>query len=278
MPRLIAATLPCFCALPRRRSPADHGGPLRDAPMSPLTFALIAAGAVLAAGVLVVIIVLALTRKTGRVSGAATALRWAHLLFALLLVGMFGFSLLAGRRRIPRRAPGSAHARARAGAPRWPRSSPRRALLALHAAYVAGRSGRRARAGGVVARATSTQFGAVWLLRVGVIACSSRSCRPASAKTPPRTGRRCAGRPGCSPPPPRARSPGPAMPRRWSRAARLALAADLVHLVAAGVWLGALAPLHCAAPRGRRRRRARTRDPTRCSSCAASRSSRSSPC
>jgi hypothetical protein len=42
---------------------ADHGGPLRDAPMSPLTLALLAGGAVLAAGVLVVIIVRALTGK-----------------------------------------------------------------------------------------------------------------------------------------------------------------------------------------------------------------------
>lgn len=42
---------------------ADHGGPLREAPMSPLTLALMAGGAVLAAGVLVVIIVRALTGK-----------------------------------------------------------------------------------------------------------------------------------------------------------------------------------------------------------------------
>jgi len=42
---------------------ADHGGPLREAPMSPLTLALLAGGAVLAAGVLVVIVVRALTGK-----------------------------------------------------------------------------------------------------------------------------------------------------------------------------------------------------------------------
>lgn len=42
---------------------ADHGGPLRDAPMSPLTLALLVGGAVLAGGVLVVIIVRALTAK-----------------------------------------------------------------------------------------------------------------------------------------------------------------------------------------------------------------------
>src|SRR4029450_12979393 len=41
---------------------ADHGGPLRDAPMSPLTLALMAGGAALAAGVLVVVLVRALTR------------------------------------------------------------------------------------------------------------------------------------------------------------------------------------------------------------------------
>ena len=63
MTRLIAATLPLLALPPAAL--ADHGGPLRDAPMSPLTFALISAGAVLAAGVLIVIIVLALTRKTG---------------------------------------------------------------------------------------------------------------------------------------------------------------------------------------------------------------------
>lgn len=44
---------------------ADHGGPLREAPMSPLTVGLLAGGAVLATGVLVVIIVMALTRKSG---------------------------------------------------------------------------------------------------------------------------------------------------------------------------------------------------------------------
>ena len=42
---------------------ADHGGPLRDAPMSPFTLALLVGGAVLAGGVLVVIIVRALTAK-----------------------------------------------------------------------------------------------------------------------------------------------------------------------------------------------------------------------
>jgi hypothetical protein len=64
MIRLSAATL-VLLALSPAPALADHGGPLRDAPMSPLTFALISAGAVLAAGILVVLIVMALTRKTG---------------------------------------------------------------------------------------------------------------------------------------------------------------------------------------------------------------------
>ncbi len=42
---------------------ADHGGPLRDAPMSPLTLALMAGGGVLAVGILVVIIVRAMTGR-----------------------------------------------------------------------------------------------------------------------------------------------------------------------------------------------------------------------
>lgn len=42
---------------------ADHGGSLRDAPMSPLTLALMAGGGVLAVGILVVLIVRTLTGK-----------------------------------------------------------------------------------------------------------------------------------------------------------------------------------------------------------------------
>ena len=60
MPRL-AATL-AFVLRPLAAA-ADHGGPLRDAPMSPLTVGLLSAGAALAAGILIVIIVTALTRK-----------------------------------------------------------------------------------------------------------------------------------------------------------------------------------------------------------------------
>ena len=60
--RLAAALLSTFVLTPIRAG-ADHGGPLRDAPMSPLTVALISAGVALAAGVLIVIIVMALTKK-----------------------------------------------------------------------------------------------------------------------------------------------------------------------------------------------------------------------
>lgn len=63
MTRVLAATL--LLALRPLAAAADHGGPLREAPMSPLTVGLLAAGAALVAGVLVVIIVMALTRKSG---------------------------------------------------------------------------------------------------------------------------------------------------------------------------------------------------------------------
>jgi len=60
--RLAAAFVSALASAPTRAL-ADHGGPLRDAPMSPLTVALLSAGVALAAGVLVVIIVMALTKK-----------------------------------------------------------------------------------------------------------------------------------------------------------------------------------------------------------------------
>jgi hypothetical protein len=41
---------------------ADHGGPLRDAPMSPLTAALLFAGLALLVGAVVVVVVRVLTR------------------------------------------------------------------------------------------------------------------------------------------------------------------------------------------------------------------------
>jgi hypothetical protein len=59
----ILVTASAILALAPAVARADHGGPLRDAPMNPLTVALITAAAVLAAGVLIVIIVMALTRK-----------------------------------------------------------------------------------------------------------------------------------------------------------------------------------------------------------------------
>ena len=62
MTRRLAAALLTFVLIPVRAG-ADHGGPLRDAPMSPLTVALISAGVALAAGVLIVLIVMALTKK-----------------------------------------------------------------------------------------------------------------------------------------------------------------------------------------------------------------------
>ena len=62
MTRRLAASALTLALLPPRAL-ADHGGPLRDAPMSPLIVALISGVAALAAGVLIVIIVMALTRK-----------------------------------------------------------------------------------------------------------------------------------------------------------------------------------------------------------------------
>lgn len=60
-PVLLAVVLPP--ALRATSALADHPGPLRDAPMSPLTLALVAGGGVLAVGIVVVIIVRAMTRK-----------------------------------------------------------------------------------------------------------------------------------------------------------------------------------------------------------------------
>lgn len=63
MTRRLAAASLCAVALAPARVFADHPGPLRDAPMSPLTVALLSAGVALAAGVLIVIIVMALMKK-----------------------------------------------------------------------------------------------------------------------------------------------------------------------------------------------------------------------
>jgi hypothetical protein len=48
---------------------ADHGGPLRDAPMSPLTAALLFAGLALLVGAVVIVVVRLLTKDRGGVSG-----------------------------------------------------------------------------------------------------------------------------------------------------------------------------------------------------------------
>jgi len=42
---------------------ADHGGPLRDAPMSPLTAALLFAGLALLVGAVVIVVVRVLTKE-----------------------------------------------------------------------------------------------------------------------------------------------------------------------------------------------------------------------
>ena len=47
------------------RAWADHGGPLRSAEMSPLMVGLLAGVLALAAGVLIVVIVMLLTRRVG---------------------------------------------------------------------------------------------------------------------------------------------------------------------------------------------------------------------
>ncbi len=44
---------------------ADHGGPLRAAPMSPLTSALVFAGLTLLVGAIVVVVIAVLTRRPG---------------------------------------------------------------------------------------------------------------------------------------------------------------------------------------------------------------------
>ena len=49
---------------------ADHGGPLRDAPMTSLTSALVFAGLALLVGALVVVVVAVLTRGRGPHAGS----------------------------------------------------------------------------------------------------------------------------------------------------------------------------------------------------------------
>lgn len=56
---LVAALTTLLAAAP---AAADHGGPLRDAPMSPLTAALLFAGLALLVGAVVIVVVRVLTR------------------------------------------------------------------------------------------------------------------------------------------------------------------------------------------------------------------------
>jgi hypothetical protein len=49
---------------------ADHGGPLRDAPLAPLTSALVFAGLALLVGALVVVVIAVLTRGRGPHAGS----------------------------------------------------------------------------------------------------------------------------------------------------------------------------------------------------------------
>ncbi|HEU5188205.1 MAG TPA: CopD family protein [Methylomirabilota bacterium] len=177
-------------------------------------------------------------------SGAAAVLRWVHLLAALVLVGVFALSVLAGRPR---------HPTARA----WERRMLDLArvaglvalvtavgLLALNAAYVAGRPGAALDpvAWGRVLGAT--QYGAVWLLRTGVLLLLTallwaREREDSTADWAALRGESwllaAAG----------------AGALAWAGHAAAveadggaALGADLLHLVAAGAWLGALGPLH----------------------------------
>jgi putative copper resistance protein D len=177
------------------------------------------------------------------VSGAATALRWAHLVFALLLVGVFGFSLLAGR---------PSHSTARA----WERRMLALArgagaaalvtavgLLALHAAYVAGRPGAALEPAAWLRVLGATQFGAVWLLRVGVIALLVALVWAREREDSTADWAALRGQGGLL-------AAVGAGALAWAGHAAAvepggtwALGSDLVHLVGAGVWLGALLPL-----------------------------------
>ena len=65
MPRLIRVLLAAMLlpALRATSALADHPGALRDAPMSPLTLAFLVGGGVLAVGIVVVIIMRAMTGR-----------------------------------------------------------------------------------------------------------------------------------------------------------------------------------------------------------------------
>ena len=67
----LAALAAVASALPAAPALADHGGPLRDAPMSPLTVGLLVGGLVLAVGLVVVALVTALGGKGDDAGGDA---------------------------------------------------------------------------------------------------------------------------------------------------------------------------------------------------------------
>ena len=59
---LLSALLTLLATTP---AAADHGGPLREAPMSPLTAALLFAGLALLVGAVVIVVVRVLTKDRG---------------------------------------------------------------------------------------------------------------------------------------------------------------------------------------------------------------------
>ena len=177
-------------------------------------------------------------------SGATAVLRWIHLLTTLVLVGVFALSLLAGR---PRHPTARAWERRMLGLARGAgliALATAVGLLALNAAYVAGRPGAALDPAAWIRVLGATQFGAVWVLRTGVVLLLTallwaREREDSIADWAALRGQSwllaAAG----------------AGALAWAGHAAAvendpgaALGADLLHLVAAGVWLGALGPLH----------------------------------
>jgi hypothetical protein len=62
-PRCLQWTLIALLALMPQGAAADHPGPLRDAPLSPLVVGLLAGGLALVAGLLVVVVAMLLARR-----------------------------------------------------------------------------------------------------------------------------------------------------------------------------------------------------------------------
>ncbi len=60
---MITLVLPAPPAWRIARAAADHGGPLRSAPMSPMLVGVLAGALTLAAGIIVVVIAMLLTKK-----------------------------------------------------------------------------------------------------------------------------------------------------------------------------------------------------------------------